>query len=71
MHQIITGSAARHNSGVRHNFRADCNIQALASQMKFNRDKTQKVSENYNNHNLSGRKNFYAYYDIYVLYLYE
>ena len=24
MHQIITGSAARHNSGVRHNFRADC-----------------------------------------------
>jgi len=25
MHQIITGSAARHNSGVRHNFRADCN----------------------------------------------
>ena len=26
MHQIITGSAARHNSGVRHNFRADCMI---------------------------------------------
>jgi hypothetical protein len=24
MHQIITRSAARHNSGVRHNFRADC-----------------------------------------------
>jgi hypothetical protein len=24
MHQIITGSAARHNSGVSHNFRADC-----------------------------------------------
>ncbi len=26
MHQIITGSAARHNSGVSHNFRADCTI---------------------------------------------
>jgi hypothetical protein len=26
MHQIITGSAARHNSGVRHNFRADCTL---------------------------------------------
>ena len=29
MHQIITGSAARHNSGVRHNFRADCSIFCL------------------------------------------
>ncbi len=30
MHQIITGKAARHNSGVRRNLRADCIILIVA-----------------------------------------